>query len=251
MCVKKKKFITQIKIWNFIITSVSPCAPFHPETAAFCSLCSRVFCVLRLRVQYGLFAVRSHPHVSVVWCQVLFPCTNGVQRVRCSVGGHWIVGNCCEWGCWVVLGACAARAARSEGRCSCKNYQTISQSDTLLPLAPCPCQECLLKYFFNWVFVFLLLTCRISFSVLGIILLFGKYIANILSHTLSSFFYLFPPPPQILNFLFCIGVCRQLTMLWLFQVDSKGTQPYICMYPFFPKLPLFYFLNIIFWWAVF
>ena len=27
------------------------------------------------------------------------------------------------------------------------------------------------------------------------------------------------------------------TMLWLFQVDSKGTQPYIYMYPFFPKLP--------------
>ena len=76
---------------------------------------------------------------------------------------------------------------------------------TLLPLAPYPCQEYLLKYFFNWVFVFLLLTCRISFSVLGIILLFGTYIANILSHTLSSLFYLFSP--QVLNcFILCWGI---------------------------------------------
>ena len=149
------------------------------------------------------------------------------------------------------MGAYAVRVAKSEGRCLCKNCLTISQRDTLLPLAPCPCQECLLKYFFNWVFVFLLLTCRISFGVLGVILSFGTYIANILSHTplvpfFTSFFF-----PQILNFFFCIGVCRQLTLLWLFQVNSKGTQPYICMYPFSPKLPHFYFLNVIFWWAVF
>ena len=29
----------------------------------------------------------------------------------------------------------------------------------------------------------------------------------------------------------------QLTMLWQFQVNSKGTQPYIFLDPFFPKLP--------------
>ena len=29
----------------------------------------------------------------------------------------------------------------------------------------------------------------------------------------------------------------QLTMVWWFQVDSEGTQPYIHMDPFFPKLP--------------
>jgi len=28
-----------------------------------------------------------------------------------------------------------------------------------------------------------------------------------------------------------------LTMLWQFQVNSKGIQPYVCMYPFSPKLP--------------
>ena len=27
------------------------------------------------------------------------------------------------------------------------------------------------------------------------------------------------------------------TMLWQFQADSKGTQPYLCIYPFSPKLP--------------
>ena len=31
--------------------------------------------------------------------------------------------------------------------------------------------------------------------------------------------------------------CSQLTMLWWYQVDSKGSQPYIHMYPFSPKLP--------------
>ena len=31
--------------------------------------------------------------------------------------------------------------------------------------------------------------------------------------------------------------CGWLTMLWQFQVDSKGIQPYIYMYPFSPKLP--------------
>ena len=28
-----------------------------------------------------------------------------------------------------------------------------------------------------------------------------------------------------------------LTMLWLFQGDSTGTQPFVCRYPFSPKLP--------------
>ena len=37
--------------------------------------------------------------------------------------------------------------------------------------------------------------------------------------------------------LYFILVYSQLTMLWWFQVDSKGTQPYTYMYPFFPKLP--------------
>ena len=30
---------------------------------------------------------------------------------------------------------------------------------------------------------------------------------------------------------------NHLTMLWLFQLNSKGTQPYMYMYPFFSKLP--------------
>ena len=30
---------------------------------------------------------------------------------------------------------------------------------------------------------------------------------------------------------------NRLTLLWLFQVDSKGPQPYTCVYPFCPKLP--------------
>ena len=29
----------------------------------------------------------------------------------------------------------------------------------------------------------------------------------------------------------------QLAMLWWFQVNSEGTQPYVFMYPFSPKLP--------------
>ena len=37
--------------------------------------------------------------------------------------------------------------------------------------------------------------------------------------------------------LYFILECCQLTMLWSFQVDNKGTQPYIYMCPFFSKLP--------------
>ena len=40
---------------------------------------------------------------------------------------------------------------------------------------------------------------------------------------------------RLSNFTFVLEY-SQLTM-WLFQVDSKGTQPYICMYPFYLKLP--------------
>ena len=39
-----------------------------------------------------------------------------------------------------------------------------------------------------------------------------------------------------LTFYFVLGN-SQLTMLWQFQVGNKGTQPYIYMYPFSPKLP--------------
>ena len=39
-----------------------------------------------------------------------------------------------------------------------------------------------------------------------------------------------------LSFYFVLEY-RQLTMLWWFQVDSKGTQPYIYKHPFSPKLP--------------
>ena len=38
------------------------------------------------------------------------------------------------------------------------------------------------------------------------------------------------------TFNFILGN-SQLTMLWQFQVDSKGTQPYTYVYPFSPKLP--------------
>ena len=38
-------------------------------------------------------------------------------------------------------------------------------------------------------------------------------------HFLFAFFFL-------LNLLFCIGVYSWLTMLWYFQVNSKGIQPY-------------------------
>ena len=37
-------------------------------------------------------------------------------------------------------------------------------------------------------------------------------------------------------FYFVLGY-SQLTMLWWFQVNNEGTQPYIHMCPFFPKLP--------------
>ena len=40
----------------------------------------------------------------------------------------------------------------------------------------------------------------------------------------------------IFNFLFILEYNR-LTMLWQFQVDSKGTQPYTYVCPFSPKLP--------------
>ena len=40
----------------------------------------------------------------------------------------------------------------------------------------------------------------------------------------------------IFNFLFILEYNR-LTMLWQFQVDSKGTQPYTHVCPFSPKLP--------------
>ena len=42
--------------------------------------------------------------------------------------------------------------------------------------------------------------------------------------------------PKLETFYFVLG-CSWLKMLW-FQVKSKGTQPYIHMYPFSPKLPL-------------
>ena len=35
----------------------------------------------------------------------------------------------------------------------------------------------------------------------------------------------------------CARTHSWLTRLWWFQVNSKGTQPYVYMYPFFPKLP--------------
>ena len=41
---------------------------------------------------------------------------------------------------------------------------------------------------------------------------------------------------NFLTFYFVSGYSR-LTMLWQFQVNNKGTQTYIYMYPFSPKLP--------------
>ena len=38
------------------------------------------------------------------------------------------------------------------------------------------------------------------------------------------------------TFYFVLGY-SQLAMLWWFQVNSEGTQPYVYMYPFSPKLP--------------
>ena len=48
---------------------------------------------------------------------------------------------------------------------------------------------------------------------------------------------------QQIGFCFCfltfylVLEYNRLTVLWQFQMDSKGTQSYICMYPFSPKLP--------------
>ena len=40
-----------------------------------------------------------------------------------------------------------------------------------------------------------------------------------------------------LSFYFILEYSWSITVLCYFQVDSKGTQPYLYMYPFSPKLP--------------
>ena len=48
----------------------------------------------------------------------------------------------------------------------------------------------------------------------------------------------FDTTEQLRTAHFVLGY-SQLTMLWKFQMSSKGTQPYIYMYPFSPKLPFY------------
>ena len=55
---------------------------------------------------------------------------------------------------------------------------------------------------------------------------------------LASILFVFVFFPKLWTFYFLLGY-SQLSVLWLFQVNSEGTQPYIYMYPFSPRPLLF------------